>query len=204
MKSSIQTLSRFANIPTKYNGINFRSRLEARWAAFFDQLKWEWEYEPIDLNGWIPDFIIKGTNNVLVEVKPYDISQLSWEDISEYLESEDVELHQGWKDIIDKIMEAAPELDVLLLGNSVNTDVDYNTFGVILQFEEKNSTSVSLIDSVPIVFSQNVAPEYLDSKFSYGTKKEVMYSLPQLSSAVINGFWKTAGNITQWKKPNEI
>ena len=56
MKSSIQTLSRFANIPTKYNGINFRSRLEARWAAFFDQLKWEWEYEPIDLNGWIPDF----------------------------------------------------------------------------------------------------------------------------------------------------
>lgn len=38
-------------IPTKYNGINFRSRLEAKWAAFFDLLEWNWEYEPCDFNG---------------------------------------------------------------------------------------------------------------------------------------------------------
>jgi len=25
-------------IPTRYNGVNFRSRLEAKWAAFFDLL----------------------------------------------------------------------------------------------------------------------------------------------------------------------
>lgn len=33
-------------IPTMYKGINFRSRLEARWAVFFDTLGIEWEYEP--------------------------------------------------------------------------------------------------------------------------------------------------------------
>jgi hypothetical protein len=42
--------------PTTYGGVNFRSRLEARWAAFFDLLEWKWEYEPVDLYGWVPDF----------------------------------------------------------------------------------------------------------------------------------------------------
>lgn len=39
-------------------GIQFRSRLEARWAYIFDSMGWIWEYEPIDLNGYIPDFIV--------------------------------------------------------------------------------------------------------------------------------------------------
>ena len=33
-------------IPTKYAGHTFRSRLEARWALFFDLLHLPWEYEP--------------------------------------------------------------------------------------------------------------------------------------------------------------
>jgi hypothetical protein len=57
-------------IETAYNGINFRSRLEARWAAMFDLLKWNWTYEPIDFDGWIPDFAIHGEHVVYVEVKP--------------------------------------------------------------------------------------------------------------------------------------
>lgn len=59
-------------IPTKYAGTEFRSRLEARWAAFFDLVGWRWEYEPIDLPGWIPDFMLTGHTNVLVEIKPAD------------------------------------------------------------------------------------------------------------------------------------
>jgi hypothetical protein len=47
-----------------------RSRLEARWAAFFDARGWQWDYEPIDLDGYIPDFIISFKRPVLVEVKP--------------------------------------------------------------------------------------------------------------------------------------
>jgi hypothetical protein len=55
-------------IPTQYAGVQFRSRLEARWAAFFDLIRWKWEYEPIDLDGYIPDFVLEG--DYLVEVKP--------------------------------------------------------------------------------------------------------------------------------------
>jgi hypothetical protein len=45
-------------IPTMYKGVNYRSRLEARWAAFFDRARWPYQYEPLDLPGWIPDFAI--------------------------------------------------------------------------------------------------------------------------------------------------
>lgn len=58
--------------PTMYNGVQFRSRLEAKWAAFFDEMHWEWEYEPLDLGKWSPDFLIKGEHSALVEVKPID------------------------------------------------------------------------------------------------------------------------------------
>jgi hypothetical protein len=69
-----------ASIPTSYGGVMFRSRLEARWAAFFDMASWKWEYEPIDLDGWLPDFRVvfpcnhsecTGKHTLLVEVKPY-------------------------------------------------------------------------------------------------------------------------------------
>ncbi len=57
------------SIPTTYKGTRFRSRLEAKWAAFFDLCGWEWTYEPFEYPGWIPDFLLQG--DVLVEVKPY-------------------------------------------------------------------------------------------------------------------------------------
>ncbi len=66
--------------PTLYNGVWFRSRLVARWACFFDLVGWTWEYEPIDLDGWTPDFRVEfpcahsecyGSHALLVEVKPY-------------------------------------------------------------------------------------------------------------------------------------
>jgi hypothetical protein len=59
------------SIKTRYKSINFRSRLEAKWARFFDLLGWKWAYEPIDFKGWIPDFALYGNNDlVYVEVKP--------------------------------------------------------------------------------------------------------------------------------------
>lgn len=58
-------------IPTTYKGIEFRSRLEAKWAAFFDLCGWRWEYEPCDFDGWIPDFqLLFGRQNPFIEVKP--------------------------------------------------------------------------------------------------------------------------------------
>jgi hypothetical protein len=48
-------------IETVYKGYRFRSRLEARWAVFFDALGIEWQYEPEGFelsNGtrYLPDF----------------------------------------------------------------------------------------------------------------------------------------------------
>lgn len=66
-------------IPTTYKGIEFRSRLEAKWAVMFDLLGWKWEYEPFDIEGYIPDFVLhvpiwldreRECINYIVEVKP--------------------------------------------------------------------------------------------------------------------------------------
>ena len=56
--------------PTKYRGVQYRSKLEATWAAFFDQVGWPFEYEPEVYPGWAPDFLLMGATPVLVEVKP--------------------------------------------------------------------------------------------------------------------------------------
>lgn len=64
-------MGRMRAIPTVYAGVQFRSRLEARWAAFFDVVGWPWEYEPLDLAGYIPDFVLAFPMPMLVEVKPH-------------------------------------------------------------------------------------------------------------------------------------
>jgi hypothetical protein len=49
-------------LPSWYNGIQFRSRLEARWAYYFDLLGVKWEYEPeafaLPSGNYLPDFIL--------------------------------------------------------------------------------------------------------------------------------------------------
>ena len=64
-------------IETRYKGYRFRSRLEGRWAVFFDALGLSWEYEPegFELDGgvrYLPDFrlTVFGCVPVYVEVKP--------------------------------------------------------------------------------------------------------------------------------------
>jgi hypothetical protein len=58
-------------IKTRIHDIEFRSRLEARWALMFEAFGWPWNYEPIDLAGYIPDYIVSFRRApLLVEVKP--------------------------------------------------------------------------------------------------------------------------------------
>lgn len=48
-----------------------RSRTEARWGCLFDALGWPWEYEPLDLDGYVPDFVLRFEHAPLVvEIKP--------------------------------------------------------------------------------------------------------------------------------------
>lgn len=62
-------------IPTKFDGRQYRSRLEAKWAAFFTLLGWSFEYEPIDFGTWSPDFVLFGEDGaqIFVEVKPISV-----------------------------------------------------------------------------------------------------------------------------------
>ena len=70
---------------TRYGETLFRSRLEARWAAFFDLTGVGWVYEPDDKKpGWWPDFSVSpirfadrdGEYSVLAEVKPVAFSPI--------------------------------------------------------------------------------------------------------------------------------
>ena len=60
-------------IETVYKGYRFRSRLEARWAVFFDTLNIEYRYEPegFDLDGiwYLPDFYLSA-QRCWLEIKP--------------------------------------------------------------------------------------------------------------------------------------
>ena len=66
-------MTTFAAIPTTYSGHKFRSRLEARWAVFFDAAGIRWIYEPEGIPlpfGWyLPDFILP-EHGWLIEIKP--------------------------------------------------------------------------------------------------------------------------------------
>lgn len=77
-------MSEVKAITTYYNGYKFRSRLEARWAVFFDAAGIRYEYEPEGLklpNGlcYLPDFYLPD-EKIYVEIKPP--RKDAWKDIS--------------------------------------------------------------------------------------------------------------------------
>lgn len=72
-------MNKLKAIETSYKGYRFRSRLEARWAVFFDVIGWLWEYEPEGFElekgeRYLPDFRCKHSHTnprcFYVEVKP--------------------------------------------------------------------------------------------------------------------------------------
>lgn len=55
-------MTEYKAIQTEYRGYLFRSRLEARWAVFFDACRIPWEYEPEGL------VLSDGTNLSLIHI----------------------------------------------------------------------------------------------------------------------------------------
>lgn len=75
-----------SSIETKYKGVRFRSRLEARWGMFFDafHLDWRYEHEGFKLPSgyYLPDFWIPEIQT-WIEIKPpfnreYETEQERW------------------------------------------------------------------------------------------------------------------------------
>lgn len=80
--NSMNTKAEIKPIETEYKGYRFRSRLEARWAVFFDAIGAKWEYEPEgfqleDGTRYLPDFLLHGVRgrganregDIYVEIK---------------------------------------------------------------------------------------------------------------------------------------
>ena len=69
-------------IETQYKGFLFRSRLEARWAVFFDAMGFQWEYEPEgfvlpDGLMYLPDFKVYTPQGAPIwyEIKPSTVQE---------------------------------------------------------------------------------------------------------------------------------
>ena len=90
-------------IETKYKGYRFRSRLEARWAVFFDALNIKWEYELEgfnlgDLGYYLPDFWLSDFR-VYAEVKPQKFTYEEWskcDALEHCLILDGKPQHKGW------------------------------------------------------------------------------------------------------------
>lgn len=94
------------SIPMWYRGIQFRSTLEADWAATFDSLGIYWEYEPVALSldsgdGYVVDFRLPG-QRVWCEVKGPHNERLS--------KAKDLQRQAGaTEDLVVVLRPAGPE-----------------------------------------------------------------------------------------------
>lgn len=170
-------------IPTEFEGVVFRSRLEARWAAAFTELGWHWNYEPFDLDGWIPDFHLEGT--ILVEVKPFTF-------------------REQWGATISKIVSAMESsqnfVEVLLLGTDIFPPIDgYNNpqLGWLLTRQsgdwEVENAMLYVMDGRFDFSAENGRR----SRLGRAIVEKFQHYSPSPSS--VSGIWAAACNNSKWK-----
>lgn len=195
-------------IQTTYEGVRFRSRLEARWAAFFDVVGWPWQYEPTDLAGYIPDFILPlgwggEAHPLLVEVKP-----------RLYI--------QGLLPFADKIFASGWDADALIVGSALweQSESGRALFGVItdardasisvatsLHCDACNRLALAAADYLEVgsdgVVRQERARRWSRCRLCNDTGElssgghHVDGGVPHTTDAV--AAWAEAGNLVQWK-----
>jgi hypothetical protein len=128
-------------IDTQYKGYNFRSRLEARWAVFFDALELKWEYEPEgfeleDGTKYLPDFKVRyDDGETWFEVK----SSLSNMSLEEWLKVLKFEHESGHGGVI--ILDGAPEPKMY---NSASECIHFNIGG--LESYQNVETAIDLMN----------------------------------------------------------
>lgn len=186
-------------IVTAYRGFSFRSRLEARYAAFFDANGWQWTYEPFDCNGWIPDFVI-GERHTAVEIKPYGNRP------------------EEWSEAIRKIADSGYRQPVLLLGVDPTTwgvnatrQGRYEDIGMVFEWRDFDAgvadcvqASFGVVEGPPCVGLEQTGIVAMDGYWRNlvwnleGKPARVcLYTNEQRERLLVNR-WATACNITQW------
>ena len=170
-------MPKYKSIPTQYQGVNFRSKLEATWAAFFDLNKISWKYEPVECEGWIPDFMIKTSSQTyFVEVKPIWLNTIGGVDKKDQTQLPDV---------FEKCHDAA-----LCLG-----------IGPCGHYNNVSGLRSNLIGYQKFICRD--AYRTIEKFFPIGFYHPFVFSLvsdfPSLEPICLMDRWKEAQNITQWK-----
>jgi len=173
-------------IPTTHKHRLYRSRLEARWAAMFDLMGWDYEYEPFDLKGWIPDFAIMGEPGMLVEIKPAD-------------------KQADFASAIDKIEKADPKRDILLLGYRLPVDAEEyaGALGWLIEYDHygyRNGVGPAMAG---LNKNQQIDVFHEWGSFAYRISGEYDGDghLRPVTQSYLDMLWAKAGNEVQWKKP---
>lgn len=169
-------------IPTVYNGVQFRSRLEARWAAFFDKLGWPWLYEPIDLAGYIPDFILPFPHGkVLVEVKPVLVLDDFKDEVFQKI------VRSGWTDRF------------LLVGAALFSDFGED----FIVGPTGTIASAGADDDMGMLFRCRICDRY-SLRALWGSHACLIsgcYGGHIDNSPNFDPVWNEAGNVVQWRSP---
>jgi|LakMenE18May11ns_1017448.scaffolds.fasta_scaffold9752972_2 hypothetical protein len=177
-------------IETRYGGVVFRSRLEAKWAAMFDLLEWKWTYEPADFNGWMPDFVIHGSQPVYVEVKP---------------------VHDFPQEVAEKIGASGCREEVMILGERgphLSKDYSWPVLGWLAEVEGDGEAGVDLFWGEAMLGrwsgSETGQIGFCHSEGTYtdritGVYDGGCYGGGFLSLETVEFRWREAGNIVRWE-----
>ena len=188
-----------------YDGINFRSKLEARWYFFMKNLGWNIEYEPHMENivGWIPDFLILGDGTkILVEVKPFQT-------FSDFNSDYALQTIEKIKNSLQNIKIDA----ILLVGSSLNLKPatcggGFSFIGgkIIRRFSnniEFYNDNFSYTDRPGGNFRVGVCDEDIWYHDVINDNHDGGYDLSEENKDFIYECWNRAGSKLQWKPERE-
>lgn len=149
-------------IETRYKGYRFRSRLEARWAVYFDAIgvAWEYEKEGFDLDGlaYLPDFWLPQVS-MWAEVKPEKFDELEREKAQRLAD--------------------ASRFPVLMLEGMPNTIA----YWAVLPFQEGDQFE----QEIDYILDSSYLHEdrfFVSTGLSYGASFDKAYDIPEIKRAI--------------------
>ncbi len=166
-------------LPTMFNGIQFRSRLEARWAAMFHLLGLNWEYEPmVEVGYYIPDFALTFPDGlkIYIEVKPKQFFNSDDPKYNEMLYHCQVKGHGFWA-LFEELIPVPLIVQFYNVGQVIQHG--YYHIPIILGFITPHDQ-----DLIKIYF-KFITSEILQSR--------------AVHSPTMMDIWKNAANLTQWR-----
>jgi hypothetical protein len=194
------------SIITDYAGCRFRSRLEARWAAFFDLAGWRWEYEPPEQPNWIPDFLLIGDDQAIkVEVKP-----IAWAGAETTTLIRQATTAPDLTKVYEYVKHITPTgpndliyEDVLVLGaypHHHKGQFGETMLGVFLM-EQWGGPDLAILRQGHPPYKLDFHAEGGSCAYRMGGQWDGSRHIVELSSCEIDVLWRQAGNRVQWSRP---